>query len=277
MTPCPPTPDGCSAIETDGGARLLTIHYRADEDKRSQEWLEKARVGVPTAQWRREMELDSTVYDGEAVYSDYNDDRNCPAIVRGKHIEYIRGCRLIGGWDAGLTMRPAFVLIQISPKGQIHVLLEVTAPNGNCPMEKLAPLVLRKLQQVPGLQGNWDAIEHVGDRTITSRSGTNGESAADTAKRYGIYIKPLSNAWMARWNAVTWALTDDLDSRTPRLILSDKSEMLRKGFLGAYKFDHSGVKPEKNEFSDPHDALQYAVLRARYYINPRFISQRSHY
>jgi hypothetical protein len=51
---------------------------------------------------------------------------------------------------------------------------------------------------------------------------------------------------------------------------SPKCERVRKGFLGKYHYKRVQVgferfkeTPEKDEYSHPHDALQYAALYAR--------------
>jgi hypothetical protein len=57
----------------------------------------------------------------------------------------------------------------------------------------------------------------------------------------------------------------------PSVQLSPNCKTLRKGFNGAYKYRRLQIageerfteKPDKNEFSHPHDALQYVALRLR--------------
>jgi len=64
-----------------------------------------------------------------------------------------------------------------------------------------------------------------------------------------------------------------------KFLLSEKCEMLRRGFISGYRYEQKvrlageifKDKPEKNEFSHVHDALQYAALE---YV-PRYSRKRS--
>ena len=68
------------------------------------------------------------------------------------------------------------------------------------------------------------------------------------------------------------AVRDDLqyriDYNTPALLISSRCKMLRKGFASHYRYAIQRVgglpktsdKPEKNDWSNPHDALQYLQL-----------------
>jgi hypothetical protein len=79
--------------------------------------------------------------------------------------------------------------------------------------------------------------------------------------------KAPSNALSARLDAVRLPLTRLIDGQ-PGFLLSPRCKTLRKGFNAGYRFkrvragggDHFTDEPDKNEFSHPHDALQYALL-----------------
>jgi hypothetical protein len=73
---------------------------------------------------------------------------------------------------------------------------------------------------------------------------------------------------MARINAVDVLLTKLIGGK-PAFQISPCCEMLRRGFISEYKYhifkgvtERVGEKPEKNEFSHVHDALQYGALLA---------------
>jgi len=63
--------------------------------------------------------------------------------------------------------------------------------------------------------------------------------------------------------------------RVPAFQLSAKCKMLRKGFISHYRFRRlrgdadAPLNPQvdKNEYSDPHDAMQYDVLNSRGRLN----------
>ena len=73
-----------------------------------------------------------------------------------------------------------------------------------------------------------------------------------------------------RLEAVKWFLTRLTDGQ-PVFQLSPTCKVLRKGFNGGYKYRRLQVagdarftsKPDKNDTSHPHDALQYAALYLR--------------
>ena len=86
----------------------------------------------------------------------------------------------------------------------------------------------------------------------------------------GIPTSPSpSNSLVARLDAVNHFLTKLVDAN-PAFYLSPKCTVLRKGFNGGYKFNRIQVLgderfkdvPDKNRFSHPHDALQYACQGA---------------
>ena len=224
-------------------------------------------------EWDRDMEMREDVYDGQPVYDDYVDAIHCPKILRENSIPLSANAMYYGGWDAGQTLSPAFVLLQVTERPwQVHALLEVVSV-GQQPMERFAQVVLQRLMKWhPGL---WDQVKHFGDATIVTRSGSDGQSARDVAKRHGISIVPMSNQWAGRVSAVTWLLTRRLDEDMPGFWVSGKDcPVLRDGFLGGYQTtaspsgESSGPgmvlrAPLKNAFSHVHDALQYAAIQIR--------------
>ena len=217
------------------------------------------------------MEMNENVYHGEAVFPEYRESWH--GLLGDRPIDLIPGSAYIGGWDCGQTLHPAFVLLQITPLPfQIHALLEVIPP-GPEPMEKFAPRVLSLLSR--RLPTMWDEVRHFGDATVTTRSGSTGDTSQGIARKHGINIQPVSNEWQARYSAVTWALSDSIDEKTPRFLIDGcHCPILREGFRGAYRFedspdgDGSGAgrilaMPLKNSYSHVHDALQYACLATR--------------
>lgn len=272
-------PLGCEARECPGGGRYVRIHYSADPGKRDPGWAESERVGMGRREWDREMEMREDVYDGEPVYADYIDDVHCPTAIRSASLPVVNGSTYFGGWDCGQTLSPAFVLCQVTPRPfQVHALLEVVS-EGAMPMETFAPLVLQRLMQWH--QGLWADVRHFGDLTVSVRSGSTGETAAEVALRHGVRISPVSNQWAGRYSAVTWMLTRRLAEDMPGLFVSGGGcPVLREGFLGAYRFTPAAAgdlrgpglilqQPLKNAWSHVHDALQYAALAIKKDLDKR--------
>jgi hypothetical protein len=267
---------GFAAQTLKNGTRHVAIHYSADEEK-GPAWVAmmKSRLateGFGERDWQREMELREDIYTGEPVFADYVDSIHCPKALHADSIPILKNCQYIGGWDCGQTMQPAFVLVQVTPGGQLHAMMEVLPPTPEA-MESFAPRVNQAI--LKWLPAYWDMIEHVADATVINRSGTDGRSAQQEAARHGFRLQPASNAWQKRASAVTWALADRIDEQTPRLLISGLDcPVLRAGFQGAYKWEQSSTsdqvgpgrvikQPLKNGFSHVQDAFQYAALKAR--------------
>src|SRR5690606_7072196 len=71
-----------------------------------------------------------------------------------------------------------------------------------------------------------------------------------------------------RLGAVKDELSYMIEAGVPALIIDPSCKILRKGFASHYRYRRERVgnterasdKPEKNDFSHPHDALQYWLL-----------------
>lgn len=271
----PTTPPGCSTYISRVGVRVLRIHYSADPEKDAA-WVAKVSAGYPKAEWRREYEMDATVYDGQPVFPDFSEPIHCPPILLKNSWVPRPGSRYILGVDCGQTLWPAACLIEVGPAPdfQIAVMLEVVS-NGGEPMQTFAPRVLQELtKRFPGF---WPDIQWVGDRTVMQRSGGTGESAYQVARKFGVSIKPMSNNIQGRIGAVTWALNDWITEDTPRMYVCGKDcPTLLQGFRGAYRFrewqtgdgrDRDLKDPLKDRFSHVQDALQYALVEAKALIS----------
>lgn len=252
------------------GGRLLTIHYGADEEKGA-EWAAETSQGVPHQVWQREMEGRVRVFDGVPVFPEYDS-----AVHEVDSIEIPARNRvgwLLGGWDCGNTLTPAFVVCHVTPwPHQIQFLFEVEVPDEQAMhMSVFAPYVRSKMREV------WPAfdaytIEHVGDPSGSARLGGDGRSAIDVAGDFGFYIVPSSNNPDERLGAVTKGLLDWIEEgETPRVVYSRSGcPTLCKGMGGGYVVKATRVsdgsrileKPLKNRFSHGNDAHQYVMMRA---------------
>jgi hypothetical protein len=255
------------AAETLGnGVRFLAVHYSADPEK-GPEWVAEQRVGVPVNDWDRQMEMREDVYDGKPVYADF-----IPGFHDRTGLRVLPGSKDFGGWDCGATLIPAYVHLQLTEEKQVQAVLEEVSL-GEDAMETFAPKVAEALRElIPERMGD---VEHWADATVTQRSGTRKESAAQVAQEHGFDLYASSNVWAPRWSAVTWLLTDRLPNGEPRFVIDrEKCPILYEGFKGAYKFQESprgdstgpGMilgMPLKNGFSHVHDALQYPAMRIR--------------
>lgn len=196
-----------------------------------------------------------TIADGRPVYPEWNDDLHC------KSASPYPGLPLLLGFDYGLT--PACVIGQVSPRGQLVVLSELCAKDMG--IRQFTRDVVK-----PFLAVNYHgySVQAVGDPAGMSRSDTDEKTCFMELAEEGIACVPAStNAFIGRREAVAKYLTKLVDGRAA-FILDPSCDMLRRGFNGRYQYRRLQVVgadrfkdiPDKNEWSHPHDALQYLAL-----------------
>jgi len=196
-----------------------------------------------------------SIFTGKVVYPDFSDNMH----VAKEELKPHRGLPLVLGWDFGLT--PSCVMAQLTPRGQLRVLDELVAEDMG--IERFArdivtPFIKRKY---PGM-----GIQSVGDPSGSGRNDGNEDTCMQILARQGFMTEDApTNLPEPRIAGVTWFLTKLTDGE-PGFLISPNCDVLRKGFLGGYhyrKMNIKGVKDryaetaDKNEFSHPHDALQY--------------------
>lgn len=198
---------------------------------------------------------------GLPVYPQFQDSDH---VVPG--MRPIEGLPIYFACDAGGT--PAGVFFQVAAGGYMRVLDEF----------------------VPGHMGatafgqqvaDFATLEYPGFHLVAAWGDPSAEYGADTengelawldtvAAQIGIPILPTEgNEIGVRIDAVRQLLTARPDGKTPSLQISDRCRMLRRGFNSNYRYKklkrgqavvYDRDKPEKNEFSHVHDALQYGAL-----------------
>lgn len=204
-----------------------------------------------------------SIMQGKPVYPEYSD----AAHFQKDLTEPYRGLPIIIGWDFGLT--PACAFVQVHPKGNVVVIDECTSED----ME-----LRRFIEEVvsPKIQSEYYGmpIISVGDPAGNQRSQTDGVTCMNILQELGIPTAPAStNSPIARRDAVKYYLTRMVEG-SPAFAIGPKAPILRKSFLGGYKFKEvkaggmGGKKrfhevPDKNFFSHVSDALQYAFVHIR--------------
>lgn len=171
---------------------------------------------------------------------------------------------IIIGMDFGRT--PAAVLGQVQGGGRVAVLDELTSFNMGLEVfirEKLKPLIAQTKYQ--GAK-----FFVVGDPAGVAKSSLSEENSFDMLKRYGFNAtKAPTNDPDARIRAVERGLLELCEGQPAFRINPDTCPMITRGFQYGYVYKEvksaDGVlkaEPHKNEFSHPHDALQYLMLYA---------------
>lgn len=170
---------------------------------------------------------------------------------------------LLLGADWGLT--PAAVFGQRLADGRWHIVDEfVTENTGVIRFSEALTAYTRSRYPLNEVAAVW------GDPAGNVRSQNDERTAIEIMREHtGWRVRPApSNEWTMRREVVVSALNRMVDGR-PGFLLSPRCRVLRKGFSGGYHYRpiRASVtgrsyddKPVKNEFSHPHDALQYLLL-----------------
>jgi len=201
---------------------------------------------------------------GRPVYSEYSDVVH----MAKEELKPYRGIPVLLSWDFGLT--PACILMQQTPRGQLRVLDELVSEDMG--IERFSRDVVKPFLMTEKYQGC--SFCGVGDPAGGQRSQTDETTCFHILNYQGLPTDPApSNSFQIRREAVVWFMTKMVDGE-PGFLMSLTCQILRKGFLSGYHYRRLKVKvyggsdrytetPEKNEFSHPHDALQYGCSHMR--------------
>lgn len=199
------------------------------------------------------------VKDGKPVYPEFNDNMHVA------EVEPVKGVIIKRGWDFGLT--PACVFSQLLPDGRWIVFEEL------CGEDVGISTFADSVQQLAAQRWPGFHFEDYGDPAGKQRSAMTADKAEKTCydilEAKGIRIEPGEQNVTIRLESVRRPL-NTLRNGRPAFQLHPRCTMLRKGFAGRYQYRRVRVagaseryhdEPEKNEYSHPHDALQYIATR----------------
>jgi len=167
---------------------------------------------------------------------------------------------------------PACVVCQFTPWGQFRVIKEMVSDRIG-----LRPFVRAVVKPwlATTFKGQMPEIISVGDPAGVAMGDIDEVGALECLTEEGIPTEAApSNAIQTRLDAVTYFLTNMVGGM-PAFALGADCTVLHKGFKGGYHFRRLQVpgaepiykqSPEKNRFSHPHDALQYACLYVKFNV-----------
>jgi hypothetical protein len=197
--------------------------------------------------------------DGLPVYGEWVDSMHVA------EIEPIPGLKLLIGADAGLT--PAAAIGQRLPSGRWLILAEVIGEKGMGARRfgrMLGQYVREHFSGFMSIEGYADPSAAYG----ADRQNDEQDWIEMVQDESGLWFMPApSNNLTPRLTAVREPLTQLIDGK-PAFLLHPRCTQLRKGFNSGYRYRRMQIpgmeryddKPEKNEYSHPHDALQYLML-----------------
>lgn len=194
------------------------------------------------------------VVDGRPVYHEYLDSVHC-----SDKVKYLPSEPIYRGWDFGLT--PSAIFVQVSPMGQLLVIDELTSDNMG--IDRFGDEVIEHSSKVYP-DAEWIDL---GDPAGQARSPTDERTCFEILHSKGVMIEAGLQTPAIRLESVRKPLTS-LKVGKPGFQLHPRCSQLRKGFMGGYCFrrlqtsaERYTEKPDKNQYSHIHDALQYVCTR----------------
>jgi len=175
-------------------------------------------------------------------------------------LEAIKGRPIYIGLDFGLT--PACVVAQLTVSGQLIILDEITSTRSG--IKQFLEVVKPYLAQTypTNMVDAWYC-----DPAGNQGTQTDMKTPFDVMYENDIIPEEGEQNPDIRVESVKQLLNKMIDG-SPAISISHKARMLRKGFSGAYHYRRMKVskeryadKPDKNEVSHVHDALQYLCTR----------------
>lgn len=233
--------------ERENAANLDDDYYTIMADGETEEYIKVYCLGQFGA-----------VLDGKRVYPEYNDD------YHSMHkVEPVKSLPLYLGWDFGLT--PACIIGQQLANGRVIITDELVSEDMD--LRAFVENIVK-----PKLRDRYaDYTIHTSfiDPAGVAKAQTDGQSCYQMLDEYDLRPEiAYSNDPQVRQRAVKFYLNKMIEGR-PALVLSrENASILREGFQGGYHYakikSRDGIrftdKADKNDFSHPHDALQYLML-----------------
>lgn len=237
------------------GFVVVDLHYTADPRKRSPEWKEAVRRSMPARDFAMEYEKSWQTFEGKPVYDDFNKNIH----IGTAHAE--PGLPLLLGWDFGLT--PACIIAQLVGR-QLRIVREFVESNGS--ISKLAPVVYQYIHQnFPSQLSSDDKLISYVDPAGFQKAQTDERTCVDVMRKCGFRkVLPGPVGWEARKKAVEDYLVKIYGEGPGLLVDEDGCPILIEGFNGGFRYPEKAteieptmIRPLKNKYSHPHDALQY--------------------
>lgn len=251
---------------------VCDLHYTADPRKRGEAWKTAIKESLPIRDFLMEYERSWNTFEGKPVYADYNRSIH----TRSGQINSEPGSPLLFGVDFGLT--PSFLMTQLKGR-RLSIQKEFIESDGS--IEKLGTVVWNYLlQNYLTWVHNEDMIYLYVDPAGFQRAQTDARTCVDVLRKIGFkHIRPGPIGWEERRKGVENFLTKTYGEGPGLEICEDECPVLVEGFGGGYRYPEKAleiepdrIRPLKNKYSHPHDALQYVCagathLRKTYGLN----------
>lgn len=234
---------------------VFELHYTADPEKRDPAYKESIKASMPLQEYLREYELFWDTFEGYPVYPEFQKLH----ILEEKPTVQM-GLPLLIALDFGLT--PAALIGQYQ-EDQLIIFNEYVEINMG--IERFCDLIIPDLIQKYPSHTNLrkDFICWI-DPSGLFRKDTDERSTGMVLQARGFNINPGPVTWEERRQAVTHFLQKLTPSGPAFQVYAKDCPVLVKGFQGGYQYperaadiEPTKLRPLKNAYSHPHDALQY--------------------
>lgn len=244
---------------------IFELHYLADPLKRHPGYQETIKNSMPLADYLREYELHWDTFHGQPVYPEFNRQFH----IAEEKLEPIAGLPMLIAFDFGLT--PAAVIGQIQ-EDTLYIFKEYVEVNMG--IERFSEKVMQDVRLRWPAHSDFSKWKCFVDPSGDFRKDTDESTCTRILAKKGFRVTLGPVAFEERRKAVANRLTK-LGTGGPALQLSSKyCPMLVKGFEGGYRFDDKHVdveptklRPIKDAYSHPHDALQYMCAGVQYLVD----------
>lgn len=234
---------------------VFELHYTADPNKRSVEFRESIQNSMPVQDYLREYELHWDTFAGQPVYPEFS-----KLHILKEPPEPKFGLPMLIGFDFGLT--PAAVIGQYED-GVLTIFKEYVEVNMG--VERFSEKVIADMKlrwpKWGDIRTQW--LCYI-DPAGVFRSDTDENSCALVLQGKGFKTAPGPVVWEERRRGVVSFLQLMRSAGPAFQIYARECPMLVKGFEGGYRFNDRSVeiepnkvRPIKDQYSHPHDALQY--------------------
>jgi hypothetical protein len=237
------------------GFRVALVHFTSDPAKRTEKFLEDARKGISASDFEREYNIRWQSFKGKPVYED---DFKRAFHVSTQALKSANHLPIVRGWDFGLY--PACVFTQLWPGMRLMVLREICEKGMG--MERFLQEVNAKtLEWFPHQKKFIEIVDPAGFQRVQ----TDERTVVGLMREAKLEVIPGVQTPATRFNAVRKFL-ERVVRGEPALFMDPSCKMIIQGFEGGYHYEYNNSdqlreKPEKNEYSHPHDALQYVCTR----------------
>jgi hypothetical protein len=249
------------------GFVVVQIHYSADKSKYTDEVLAQKKASMPYHQWMQEYEISWETKIGKPVYPDWSKKVHATSEIIHPHL----GLPLILSIDQGLY--PAALVSQYQ-EGRWVCLKEYIQENMGA--ERFCEYVITNLRKD---FRDWcnlkeDFITFI-DPTAFNRRDVDERTYVTVFAKF-FKVQPGANGFNERVQSVETLLTTMKHGRPCFLVSEPGCPELVKGFDGKYHYpekyfekEPNKIRPEKNFWSNIHDALQYGVSGFMRFINKK--------